>query len=411
MAARPSSARRTVGVAFGGTSVEHDVSIISALQLMAVLSERHDVVPLYLGSDGRWWTGEALQSVSAFAQQPPSSATPIELRIGAPVPWVSPSRSRMRGERPLPVDVVINAIHGTSGEDGVLLAALQLAGLPYVGGGVTASAVAMDKYLAKLVVADAGVDVLPGLRIERHDWETDRAGTLQRAITAFPGAVIVKPSTLGSSIGVTKCDDPAAIQDAIDLALELDRQAILEPFATGAIELNVAVVGRPGGELVVSEVERPLGSADGLTFEDKYIANASGGKGGKSGKTATKHAAATHDGAKGGGPGTTDRIIPADVSAELRERIQQTALQAHRALRLAGVTRYDFFVLDDGARIVLNEPNTVPGSFANYLFAAVGMAFPELAERLLEIADGEFREEQSTSRQFTSSLLRLHIDR
>ncbi len=94
MAARPTPARRTVGVAFGGTSVEHDVSIISAAQLMAVLSERHDVVPLYLAGDGRWWTGDDLQSVSAFAQQPPRGAQPIELRIGAPVPWVAPSTSR-----------------------------------------------------------------------------------------------------------------------------------------------------------------------------------------------------------------------------------------------------------------------------------------------------------------------------
>lgn len=416
MASSPSPARRTVGVAFGGTSVEHDVSIISALQLMAVLAERHDVVPLYLAGDGRWYTGDALQDVASFAQQPPASATPIELRIGAAVPWAVPSTSRLRGDRPLPLDVVINAIHGTSGEDGVLLAALQLAGLPYVGGGVTASAVSMDKYLAKLVVADAGIGVLPGVKVERHDWESAREATLDRAASAFPGSVVVKPCTLGSSIGVSRCTGREEIEEALELALELDRQAIVEPFAEGAIELNAAVVGRPGGELTVSEVERPLGSADGLTFEDKYIASAQGGKAKAGGSKAAgaKAAGAKVDGggAKGAtGPGATDRVIPADVSPELRERIQQTAIAAHRALRLAGVTRYDFFVMDDGARIVLNEPNTVPGSFANYLFAAVGMAFPELAERLLRIAEEEFREEQSTSRQFTSSLLSLHIDR
>lgn len=411
MAARPTPARRTVGVAFGGTSVEHDVSIISAAQLMAVLSERHDVVPLYLAGDGRWWTGDDLQSVSAFAQQPPTGAQPIELRIGAPVPWVAPSTSRLRSDRPIQLDAVINAIHGTSGEDGVLLAALQLAGLPYVGGGVTASAISMDKYLAKLVVADAGVEVLPGVRIERHDWEERRAEVLQRATTAFDGAVVVKPCTLGSSIGVSKCDGADDIEEAIELALELDRSAIIEPFATGGVELNCAVVGRPGGELTVSEVERPLGSADGLTFEDKYIASASGGKGGKAAGPKTVGGSKADGGKAGTGPGATDRVIPADITPELRERIRDTAAKAHRALRLAGVTRYDFFVMDDGARIVLNEPNTVPGSFANYLFAPVGLDFPGLADRLLEIAEAEFREEQSTSRQFQSSLLSLHIDR
>ncbi len=402
MAAAP----RTVGVAFGGTSVEHDVSIISAQQLMAILGETHTVVPLYLAGDGRWWTGDTLTSVDAFAQQPPRGATPIELRIGAGVPWVQPSRSRLKGEVPVPVDLVINAIHGTSGEDGVLLAALQLAGIPYVGGGVTASAIAMDKYLAKLVVADAGIDVLPGERVERAQWETDRAAVLSRVSAAFDGPVIVKPSTLGSSIGVAKAEGAEAIEEALELALELDRQAIVEPFAEGAIELNAAVVGRPGGELTVSEVERPLGSADGLTFEDKYLAAASGGKSGAAKAGGAKGKA----GAKGGGT-PTDRVIPADVEPELRQRVQETALKAHAALRLAGVTRYDFFVLDGGKRIVLNEPNTVPGSFANYLFAPVGLDFPALAERLIAIALEEFREEQSTSRSFSSSLLGLHIGR
>lgn len=400
MAAAP----RTVGVAFGGTSVEHDVSIISAQQLMAVLGENHTVVPLYLAGDGRWWTGDTLTTVDAFAQQPPKGATPIELRIGAGVPWVQPARSRLKGEVPVPVDLVINAIHGTSGEDGVLLAALQLAGIPYVGGGVTASAIAMDKYLAKLVVADAGIDVLPGERVERAEWETDRAGVLARVTAAFDGPVIVKPCTLGSSIGVAKAEGAEAIEEALELALELDRQAIIEPFAEGAIELNAAVVGRPGGELTVSEVERPLGSADGLTFEDKYLAAASGGKAGAAKAGGAKGKA----GSKGGGA-PTDRVIPADVEPELRQRVQETALKAHAALRLAGVTRYDFFILDGGARIVLNEPNTVPGSFANYLFAPVGIDFTALAEQLIAIALEEFREEQSTSRSFSSSLLGLHM--
>lgn len=405
MAAAPS----TIGVAFGGTSVEHDVSIISAQQLIAILSERYTVVPLYLAGDGRWWTGESLNSVDAFAEQPPRGGSPIELRIGAPIPWVMPSRSRLKGETPVSVDLVINAIHGTSGEDGVLLAALQLAGIPYVGGGVTASAIAMDKYLAKLVAADAGIDVLPGVRIERSEWEADRAAALDRAATAFDGPVIVKPSTLGSSIGVAKAEGAEEIEEALELALELDRQAIVEPFAEGAIELNAAVVGRPGGELTVSEVERPLGSADGLTFEDKYLGAASGSKGGAS-KAAKAGGAKGKAGGKGGG-GLTDRVIPADVEPELRARVQETALRAHAALRLAGVTRYDFFVLDGGKRIVLNEPNTVPGSFANYLFAPVGLDFPGLAERLIAIALEEFREEQSTSRSFNSSLLGLHIGR
>lgn len=406
----PVPSGQTVGVAFGGPSVEHDVSIITAQQAMAVLGERHRVVPLYLAQDGRWWTGEALRDVSAFTQSPPRGARPVQLRLGAGADcFVEPAASRLRADRPLGVSVVLNAIHGTGGEDGALLGALELAGVPYVGRGVAAYAIGMDKHLAKLALRDAGLEVLDHRRLERGAWEADRAGALAAVREAIPLPAVVKPATLGSSIGVARVEDEAALEEALELAFELDRQAIVEPFAAGAVELNCAVIGRPGGELRVSEVERPLGSEAGLTFEDKYLR---GGKGAK-GQAGAKQAAA--GGAKGGegGMAAADRVIPADVDPALRRRVQAAAEAAHRALRVAGVARYDFFVLGaDGdpaqARIVVNEPNTVPGSFSFYLFEPVGLPFPDLLDALLEIALAEAREERSTTRTFASALLERH---
>lgn len=407
---------QTVGVVFGGPSVEHDVSIITAQQAMAVLAERHTVIPLYVGKDGRWWTGEELRDVSAFTQSPPRGARPLELRLGATDgPFFEPSTSRLRGDRALPISVVLNAIHGTGGEDGALLGALGLAGVPHAGSGVAAFAVGMDKHLAKTVLKEAGIDVLPHQRIERGAWEQDRAGVLATLAADFPPPVVVKPATLGSSIGVARCESAAAVEEALELAFELDRQAVVEPFATGATELNCAVLGRPGGELQVSEVERPLGSADGLTFEDKYL-SAGGGKGGGGAKGS---GGAKGAGAKGGGSGesgagmaSADRIIPADVDPALRERVRTEAEKAHRALRVAGVVRYDFFVLpatgDAPERICVNEPNTVPGSFAFYLFEPRGLAFPDLLDELLAIGLAEAREERSTTRSFASALIDRH---
>jgi D-alanine-D-alanine ligase len=389
---------KRVGVLFGGPSVEHDVSIITALQLMAVLAERHEVIPLYLAADGRLWTGEPLRDVAAFASQPPSGGRPIELRIGGATPFVEPASGRFSKPTDVHIDVVINAIHGTGGEDGTLLGALELAQVPYVGRGVAAAAVGMDKHLAKLVAKAAGLDVLDHERIERAQWEADPDAGVRRARERFPGEAVVKPVTLGSSIGVARCTGEEELREALELAFELDRQAIVEPFATGAVELNVAVLGRPGEIVAVSEVERPIGSESGLSFEDKYMSG--GGKGAKGG---------TAD--KTGGMAAQDRVIPADVDPAWREAVKQRAVEAHHALRLAGVTRFDFFVLDDGARFVLNEPNTVPGSFAFYLFEPVGLPFHELAERLIEIAVAESREERSTTRTFESALLSLHLDR
>jgi len=409
---------QTVGVVFGGPSVEHDVSIITAQQAMAVLAERHTVIPLYVGKDGRWWTGEELRDVSAFTQSPPRGARPLELRLGAADgPFFEPSTSRLRGDRPLPISIVLNAIHGTGGEDGALLGALELAGVPHAGRGVAAFAVGMDKHLAKTVLKEAGIDVLPHRRIERGAWEQDRAGVLAILAADFPPPVVVKPATLGSSIGVARCESAAAVEEALELAFELDRQAIVEPFATGATELNCAVLGRPGGELRVSEVERPLGSADGLTFEDKYL-SAGGGKGGagaKGGGGGAKGGGGKAGGEPGAGMASADRVIPADVDPALRERIRAEAEKAHRALRVAGVVRYDFFVLpaQDGRpeRICVNEPNTVPGSFAFYLFEPRGLAFPDLLDELLAIGLAEAREERSTTRSFASALIDRHASR
>ena len=386
-----------VGVLFGGPSVEHDVSIITAQQLMAVLGESHEVIPLYLAGDGRLWTGESLLDVGSFASQPPAGARPIELRIGGSTPFVEPASGRFSKPTDVHVDVVVNAIHGTGGEDGTLLGALELAQVPYVGRGVTAAAVGMDKHLAKLVAKAAGIDVLDHERIERSAWEADADAVVRAVRERFPGETVVKPVSLGSSIGVQRCTDEEELREALELAFELDRQAIVEPFAAGAVELNVAVLGRPGEVVAVSEVERPIGSESGLSFEDKYMS--AGGKGAKGA------------GDKTGGMAAQDRVIPADVDPAWREAVKERAVRAHHAMRLAGVTRFDFFVLDDGARFVLNEPNTVPGSFAFYLFEPVGLPFHELAERLLEIAAAESREERSTTRTFESALLSLHTER
>ena len=146
-----------VAVTFGGPSVEHDVSIISAQQLMAVMEPRHEPIPVYLARDGRWWTGDALRDIGAFGGDAPAGAEPCELRLGRDgSPFAAPGGSRFKGDRDLQVDVVVNSIHGTGGEDGSLLGALELSGLPYVGGGVTAAAVSMDKHLTKLVVGRGG---------------------------------------------------------------------------------------------------------------------------------------------------------------------------------------------------------------------------------------------------------------
>jgi D-alanine-D-alanine ligase len=381
--------------------VEHDVSIISAQQLIEALSERHEPVPIYLARDGRFWTGDALRSVEAFGADAPAGAEPCELRLGGAdgSGFFRPAASRFRGDEPLRLDAVICAIHGTGGEDGALLGALEHTAIPYAGGGVGPAAAAMNKATGKAVFRSAGIEVNPDVVVHRSDFSRDPEGVLARAREEIGLSCYVKPISLGSSIGVSRCSGPEELHEALELGFELDRAVLVEPALDDAIEINCAVLGAAEGELRASVCEQPL-KADGslLGFEEKYL---SGGKG--------KDRAG---GSKGddGGMASQDRLIPAPISDELTAEIQETARCAHRALGFAGVVRYDFLVerADGDARVVLNEANTVPGSFSFYLFEPAGMDFAELADGLIEIAVREAAERRATTRTFESVLLERH---
>jgi D-alanine-D-alanine ligase len=394
-----------VAVLFGGPSVEHDVSIISAQQLMAVMEPRHEPIPVYLSRDGRWWTGDALREIGAFGKDEPAGAEPCELRLGRDgAPFASPGGSRFKGDRDVQVDAAICAIHGTGGEDGSVLGALELSGVPYVGGGVAAAAVAMDKRLGKLVFKEAGVDVCPHTAIHREEWSGDRADALRRAGEQGTPCY-VKPVSLGSSIGVARVTNPEELEEALELVFELDLTALVEPALDDYIEVNAAILGSRRTGLRASAVEQPVRDADAaLSFEDKYLRG--GGKGGD--------AKSAGGGAKEGGSegmASADRIIPAPISDAAADALVDAAKRAHTGLGFFGVVRYDFFLKDpdDGApHVILNEANTVPGSFAFYLFEPAGLPFQDLADSLLEIAFAEAAERRATTRTFESVLIAEH---
>jgi D-alanine-D-alanine ligase len=394
-----------VAVAFGGPSVEPDVSIISAQQLMAVLEPRHEPTPVYLARDGRWWTGDALRDIGSFGRDAPQGAEPCELRLGRDgSPFAVPGGSRFKGDRDLQVDAVICAIHGTGGEDGSLLGALELSGLPYVGGGVTAAAVSMDKHLTKLVLAEAGIQVAQHTLIRREEFTGDRQAALEQAgRQGMP--CYVKPATLGSSIGVARVTRPEELEEALELCFELDRKALVEPALDEFVEVNVAIIGARSTELRASAVEQPVRESESaLSFEDKYLR--AGGKGGE-GKSA---GGGVKEGGASEGMASADRLIPAPISDSAADALVATAKTAHNALELFGVVRYDFFLKDtgDAPEIILNEPNTVPGSFAFYLFEPAGLPFDELADTLLDIAFAEAAERRATTRTFESVLIAEH---
>jgi D-alanine-D-alanine ligase len=268
----------------------------------------------------------------------------------------------------------------------------------------------MDKAMAKAVFAAAGLEVLPHHLVRRHELTADPRAAAAAAVALVGLPCFCKPAQLGSSIGVARCASEAELGEALELALELDTRALVEPALDTALEINCAVIGRPGGALRASLCEQPIKAGAALTFEDKYLSGAGKAAGAAKGEGGAKlEGELVGAGAKGaGGMASADRIIPAPISDELAGTIREAASAAHRALGFAGVVRYDFLVEGaDGpsSRIVLNEANTVPGSFSFYLFEPDGLAFVDLADELLEIARAEAVSRRATVRTFESALL------
>ena len=380
-----------VGVIFGGRSVEHDVSVVTAHQLMAVLSESHDVVPIYVTREGRWLTAPGLNDLEVYRTKrweevgeegfiPPSAGYG-----GLLVPGSGP----FKRARKIPLDVAIPAIHGTYGEDGTLPGLLELADIPYPGPGVLGSSVGMDKIVMKAAFAAVGLPVVDHVTFQGRQVEADVEAVAGEVEGRFGYPVFVKPVRLGSSVGIGKAKDRAQLIEALQVASNYDRRLLVEPSMEGCIEINCAVLGGGDEEPQVSVCEQPVAVEEFLSFQDKYL------RGGKS----------EQRGAKDAGMATQDRHIPAPISDELTKQVQENAIKAFKAIDCSGVARVDAFVNESSGETWVNEINTIPGSFSFYLWEASGLSFKDLMERLIAIARSSFHTKSQLLFTFETELL------
>ena len=377
--------RLRVGVLYGGRSGEHEVSLASAASVFANLDRtRYEPVPIRIEKDGRW----------ALADRPPAmmvAGDVIELarmeaarpvREGREVHFVArPSeetilsidRSTSRQDdvpaaivTGLALDVIFPMLHGPYGEDGTIQGLLELANIPYVGAGVLASAVGMDKAVMKVLFAARGLPVCPYRVVLRHEWErdgtrtaTDLEGTLQ-----FP--MFVKPANLGSSVGISKAKDLAGLRDAMALAGSFDRKIVIEAAVPDAREIECAVLGNDTPEASVPGEIIP--SREFYDYEAKYI-----DAGSKS-------------------------VIPADLPKKLLEQVRQLSVEAFKAIDGAGMSRVDFLLSRSDNALYVNELNTIPGfttiSMFAKLWAASGVDYPALLDRLIALALERHAEKQ-----------------
>jgi D-alanine-D-alanine ligase len=385
-------ARKTVvGVIFGGRSVEHDVSIVTAHQIMnAFDAEAYEVVPIYISREGKWYSGEALRNIENFKDEEVISYNGVEDVILSPDVRHhglirNPLAGRFSKSEIQRLDIVFPAVHGTHGEDGTLQGLFELADIPYVGFATLGSALTNDKRMTKQVLQQNHIPVVEGINFSRADWLDTPEPIIERIKSELGFPVFVKPATLGSSIGVSPANDETLLRVAINIAANFDRAILVEKAITGGVEINCAVMGY-GNRIQASVLEQPLSWSEFLAFEDKYLR---GGEGMKS----------------------ADRIIPAPISDELTERIKELAIQAFKAVDGRGIVRIDFLVRPDAGEVYLNEMNTMPGSLSFYLWKATGMNNSEIVDKLVSFARDAYADKRRNMYDYKTNLVSVAAGR
>jgi D-alanine-D-alanine ligase len=352
-----------VGIIFGGKSGEHEISLASAQSVARAMDrEKYNVVMIGVTKQGRWVAGEnVLQQLIAASPSlllKPGNGAPIEqiesLNSKDLVPTMASNASPLGA-----IDVAFPLIHGPLGEDGTVQGLLELADIPYVGAGVAASAVGMDKQLMKAIFRAQGLPVLDWMVVLRRDWQAQPEETIRRIEAAFGYPCFVKPANLGSSVGVSKAHNWDELAQALATAAQYDRKLLAERAALNAREIECSVLGN----------DDPIASLPGEVAPHREFYD----------YTAKYDATAQ-----------TDLIVPADLPAETARAVQAIAVRAFQAIDCSGMARVDFFVERATNKIFLNEINTIPGFTAVSMYPRMweksGLAYPALIDRLIQLA-------------------------
>lgn len=378
-------------VLFGGRSVEHEVSVISAVQAMASINkEKYNIIPVYMTKKSEFYTGEKLTDINSYKDIPALLKECTEcvfVRSEGKVQLIRQKMKKFGSNLISDIDIAFPIVHGTNVEDGALQGYLQTLDLPYVGCDVLSSAVGMDKYVMKILLKEAGFPVLDCCRFSA--FELDRIEKCADAAEKkFGYPLIIKPVNLGSSVGISRANDRDGLIRSMESAFEFSDRILVEPAVVNLKEINCSVVGdSESAEASVCEEPVQASNEDILSFEQKYVG------GGKSG------------GSKG--MASLKRKIPADISQEQEQTIRNLAVDAFRYLGCNGVTRIDFMIDTASDKIYINEINTIPGSLAFYLWEPKGVKYCELLERMIQLALKRHRESQKINYTFDNNILSM----
>lgn len=377
--------KTNVAFFFGCMSVEHEVSIISAVQAMlAVDTEKYNVIPVYVTKNGEMFTGESLLKIESYRDLPAllKSARAVNfVRRGDKVLMVKEAKGVFAKKSETVIDVAFPVVHGTNCEDGTIQGYLEFLGLPYVGCNVLASAVGMDKAVFKDVLKRHGLPTLDCVTFYSREYAKNAENIKAEIISKIGLPAIVKPINLGSSVGISKAKNEDELIAAIELATSFADRILVEKAIENLREINCSVLGN-ATDCRASVCEEPFMNDEILSYEDKYLSSG-----------------------KSKGMASLGRKIPADLDEARSNEIRSLACKIFKAIDGNGVVRIDFMIDKDTDTVYANEINTIPGSLAFYLWDATGLSYKDLLDEMISLAFKRAREKENITFTIDTNIL------
>lgn len=378
-----------LGVFFGGHSVEHEVSIITAIQAIENIdTSKYEVIPIYIAKDNKMYVGDLVGDIRNYKDIDKliSESTQVTLANIDNKACLLRCDKKMFGSHIYDyIDVAFPIVHGTNVEDGTLQGYLKMFNIPYCECDVISSAVGMDKYVCKCVLKDNNIPTLDCKCFTYADFSDDAENIYSTIESSIPYPVIVKPVNLGSSVGIGIAKDRAELVKRVEDAFSYSKKVLVEKAITNLKEVNCSVVG-DYEEAIPSECEEPVKTDEILSYKDKYISG-----GGKKGGSKSMNAGVLK--------------LPADITKEQKDEIQSLAVKTFKVLGCSGVIRIDFMIDQDNGKIYVNEVNTIPGSLSFHLWKATGVEYKEHLNKIIDLGLKRYREDENTTFSFDTNIL------
>ncbi len=376
-----------IGVIFGGQTVEHEVSIISAIQAMKAIDlDKYEVIPIYISKEKEWYTGNLLKDIDNY--QDLDNLKRYAKRV---VLYNDNGRFVLQNKSGFrfaisEIDIAFPIVHGVNVEDGTLHGYLEMVGIPYIGCDIYGGVVGQDKIFMKQILETSKIPIPKYVWFFDSEYQENKSLVLEK-IKKLKFPVILKPSRLGSSVGINIVTDINKLEEAIEDTLQYDPKVVVEEMVENLIEVNCSVLGNYTYQQT-SELEEVMSSEEFLTYQDKYLGSTKGGK--------------------SEGMASTNRVLPARIDDKLRKEVRDLAKDTFKVLNASGVCRIDFLIDKKKKKVYVNEINTIPGSLSFYLWEPVGKSYTSLIEELVSLAIKNHKRKNKLIFSFETNILKFH---